>query len=220
MPDPFAGRTMPGTETPALPGPRIICHVGDTGCGKTYHSRVEWFRSKFALAVDSQVFDGVGEYPGAVARSFDELSSIFERAQAQALDTLRVSYSGPVRESDSGPDIFDVASMIRGLSLFVEEADKFMDAHSSPDGIYSMAHHGRRLGQRLIINARRFAAIDRDLTAIATELRVWTPGEPLDWDAARGRGFREEWFSGFGPQDFIRRTKTGGLLRFSTYRRK
>lgn len=196
-------RLLGDTETPEIPTARIVVHYALTGQGKTFQTRKLYFAWPRAIALDSQIFDGSGEYPGWIARDPEELASTLDRVGTVS-GRWRVSYRGDVT-----PELLDALSLLPcSFLLVVEEADKFMDAHTVPSGLYRMAHHGRRAGHALVLNARRPANVSRDMTACADVVRAWTLTEPADVDALRRSGFPPPGAVRLGDHDFIERARS------------
>jgi len=168
-------------KTPSLPAERVSGAFAMPGEGKTELVRLLWTLFPRAIALDTQVVDGKGEYPGIVARNPRELLKGIRKRLGEP--RWKISYRGDVI-----PAIFDALAAIPNYLLVVEEADKYGTGSHCPKGLYAMAHHGRRFGQALALVSRRPANIAKDLTATIEGLYLWRAVEPGDRDYFKKRG--------------------------------
>ncbi len=197
-----ARRFVPDTATPVLPTARVTVQLAEPGAGKTFQARRLAWAWPRVLYLDSQIVGGVAEYPGIVARDLDELLRRLYALAQQRAERWRVAFRGEVTD-----DVLNVAASLPGTLVVAEEADKYCSADYTPGGLYAIAHHGRRAGTGLVLNARRASSIARDLTATADSFRVWAQSEPIDREAVRKRGFPLAVLDGLGQHEYAEKSR-------------
>jgi hypothetical protein len=186
--------------TPELPGPRILVALGMPGCGKTTWSLERWFTWPRAVALDTRQVRGVGEYPGRIVTTPKELAAALRELAGK--ERWRLTYRGPLYSAKLDPPeaqlgtsfetVFRALALLEHVLVVVDEGDKCCTAQYTPEGLYSIAHYGRRLGQAATVCARRAANIPRDLTTTADEVAAWPVDEPADRRYLADRGFDVE----------------------------
>lgn len=209
---------MSNLTTPDMPGSRVVAFFGMPGSGKTYRSRQRWQAFKRVVSIDTQVKDGSGQYGGMVASSPGELATLLERWGNR--ERFRITYRGymPLLMKGSGRKdrvdfieaFFLALAKLNNYLLIVEEADKVMDKHFTPTGIYSICHHGRVYGQALSLCARRPANVPRDLTATCNEVWAWPVDEPPDIAYMKARGFNPDELNALTDYSALVKTRPEG----------
>lgn len=206
-----ADRILPDLSTPPMPGSRVAFFLGKTGSGKTSCSLARWFTWDRAVAIDTKLGGGRGEYPGWPANSLRELEDLLKKFRE--IPKWRISYRGPVHFTPAGKPLdkvadaeplFRVLERVDNYLLVVEEAAQVCTDRKAPPSLLKMNFRGRHRGQALSINSQRPASVAKDLLSEA-QLGVGFPmHDPGDREALRFRGFDLDAMRDLGGHESMR----------------
>ena len=150
---------------------KIFYVAGKKGSGKTSLVK-RYIIPKFPKIV---ILDSLDEYSGVRTESISQFIDVLNKNLERRAFIIKYV---PLDESET--DFFMAGYLLRDVTIIVEEADLYSNAHNEDPFFRKIIRYGRHRNLNLVCISRRPAEVSRNITAQADIIVSFRQTEPID----------------------------------------